>query len=76
MEIAKVFTTGRSQAVRLPKKYRFHCSEVEISRRGNQIILTPITRENALEAFLAMPKFPDFEVDRAEAQKIQERDLF
>ncbi len=73
MDIAKIFKTGRSQAVRLPKKYRFDTAEVEIRKEGNHIILTPITRQGALEAFLAMPCCPDFEVDRPTAQLVQER---
>ena len=42
MDTAKVFWTGRSQAVRLPKDYRFDCAEVRIRRHGNAIILEPI----------------------------------
>lgn len=76
METAKIFKTGRSQAVRLPKKYRFTTSEVEIRREGDKVILSPISRESALEAFLTLPKCPDFELDRSEAQKVQERELF
>src|ERR1700682_450635 len=38
---AKVFTTGRSQAVRIPKEYRFSCDEVLIEREGERVILTP-----------------------------------
>jgi antitoxin VapB len=38
---AKVFTTGRSQAVRIPKEYRFACDEVLIERDGERVILTP-----------------------------------
>jgi antitoxin VapB len=38
---AKVFTTGRSQAVRIPKEYRFSCDEVLIERDGERVILTP-----------------------------------
>ncbi len=38
---AKVFTTGRSQAVRLPKAFRFATDEVTIERQGNAIILRP-----------------------------------
>jgi antitoxin VapB len=38
---AKVFTTGRSQAVRIPKEYRFSCDEVLIEREGARVILTP-----------------------------------
>ena len=76
METAKIFKTGRSQAVRLPKKYRFSTAEVRIRREGKNIILSPISTDSALEAFLAMPKCPDFELDREAAQKMQERDLF
>ena len=40
---AKVFMAGKSQAVRLPKKYRFPegCDEVSIRRVGGAVILTP-----------------------------------
>ena len=38
---AKVFTTGRSQAIRIPKAYRFTCDEVLIERDGERVILTP-----------------------------------
>lgn len=38
---AKVFTTGRSQAVRIPKEYRFACKEVLIERDGERVTLTP-----------------------------------
>lgn len=38
---AKVFKTGRSQAVRIPKDFRFDCDEVFIERRGRELILTP-----------------------------------
>ena len=39
---AKVFWSGRSQAVRLPKEYRFEGKEVRIRRRGDAVILEPI----------------------------------
>jgi len=38
---AKVFVSGRSQAVRIPKKFRFQTDEVFIGREGDNIILTP-----------------------------------
>ena len=38
---AKVFTTGRSQAVRLPKEFRFDTKEVYIERQGNAVVLRP-----------------------------------
>ncbi len=39
---AKVFMTGRSQAVRLPKEFRFACDEVRIRREGSAVILEPL----------------------------------
>ncbi len=38
---AKIFTTGRSQAVRLPKAFRFSTTEVTIERQGDAVILRP-----------------------------------
>jgi len=42
METAKVFWSGRSQAVRLPKEYRLDAREVRLRRRGNGLILEPV----------------------------------
>ncbi|MBK9571290.1 MAG: AbrB/MazE/SpoVT family DNA-binding domain-containing protein [Rhodoferax sp.] len=44
---AKVFTTGRSQAVRLPKAFRFDTDEVSIEKVGNAVILRPLRDDNA-----------------------------
>jgi len=41
MKTAKVFRHGGSQAVRLPKEFRFEGTEVTIERRGNEVVLTP-----------------------------------
>ena len=41
METAKIFTNGGSQAVRLPKQYRFNSEEVIINRIGNIVMLIP-----------------------------------
>ena len=76
METAKIFTTGRSQAIRLPKRFRFSGAEVAIRREGANVILSPISKKSALEAFLALPGCPDFTVERDSAQQIQKRDLF
>lgn len=43
-QIAKVFTSGNSQAVRLPKEFRLDVSEVDISREGEALILRPRKR--------------------------------
>jgi len=42
VDSAKVFWSGRSQAVRLPKDFRVKGREVRITRRGNTIILDPV----------------------------------
>ncbi len=53
MEIAKIFWSGRSQAVRLPKKYRFSTEQVRIRRHGNAVILEPVAQNWAwLEALI------------------------
>jgi antitoxin VapB len=45
---AKLFTHGRSQAVRLPKEFRFEGKEVRVSRVGNRVILEPLGSEEAM----------------------------
>lgn len=50
MDMAKVFMSGRSQAVRLPQNYRFDVDEVLISRVGSVVILVP--KAEAFDAFL------------------------
>jgi antitoxin VapB len=42
MERAKIFWSGRSQAVRLPKDFRFPGDEVRIRRHGSAVILEPV----------------------------------
>lgn len=56
MDTAKLFQSGRSQAVRLPKQYRFSGSEVAVKHVGNGVLLLPIDDpwqilEAGLEAF-------------------------
>lgn len=41
LSTAKVFTTGRSQAVRLPKAFRFDTAEVTIEKVGDAVVLRP-----------------------------------
>jgi antitoxin VapB len=41
METAKVFRSGNSQAVRLPKEFRFGEDRVYVRRLGNAIVLLP-----------------------------------
>ena len=76
MDIAKVETRGQSQVVRIPRKFRFKTSQVTISRKGDQIILSPVSMEDKLKAFLAIPPCPDFSIERDSAQIVQKRELF
>jgi len=50
---ARIFKSGGSQAVRLPKKFRFDDDEVRIYRVGSKVILEPIKRQWS-EAFLGL----------------------
>ncbi|CAH2396632.1 antitoxin [Mesorhizobium ventifaucium] len=45
MDKAKVFWSGRSQAVRLPKEFRFETKEVSIRRQGRAVILEPLDQD-------------------------------
>ena len=42
-KMAKLFMNGRSQAVRLPKEFRFEGTEVRIRRSGNGVLLEPLS---------------------------------
>jgi antitoxin VapB len=39
---AKIFMNGRSQAVRLPKEYRFDCDEVYVEKQGDKVIISAV----------------------------------
>jgi antitoxin VapB len=58
MTTAKIFKSGNSQAVRLPKEFRFRVKEVEISRRGDEVILREPKR-SLVEAFDALASMPE-----------------
>lgn len=45
MDRARIFWSGRSQAVRLPKDFRFQCEEVRIRRHGSAVILEPLAED-------------------------------
>ena len=61
----KVFNSGNSQAVRLPKEFRFDVSEVEIFRRNDEIVLRKLAT-NLSEALEQVPVMPEefFEDER------------
>jgi len=57
MATAKVFKSGNSQAVRLPKQFRLKSKEVEITRRGDEIVLRE-QRGNLARAFDLLAGLP------------------
>jgi antitoxin VapB len=74
MTTARVFKSGNSQAVRLPKQFRFQGDEVEIFRRGEEVVLrekaTGMARAFELLASLPPDAIDDLRPERA----AQERD--
>ena len=65
---ASLFMNGRSQAVRLPKEFRFEGTHVYAKKEGNRVILTSIDDrwERFLAAFGSAPDFPDREEPSAQ----------
>jgi antitoxin VapB len=47
----RIFWNGRSQAVRLPREFRFEGTEVRIRREGEAVILEPLRDDDWGEAF-------------------------
>lgn len=74
-DVAKVFMSGRSQAVRIPMEFRFNTTEVLVTRKGDSLVLTP-HRPMTWDRFFKEFASPDFELDRSAAQRGQERTLF
>ena len=74
MEVAKVFTNGGSQAIRLPKTCRFQGEEVLINHIGNVVVLMP--KDDPWRAMLdALPMFTDdFLREEQEDLPVQERE--
>lgn len=70
-DTAKVFTTGRSQAVRLPKAYRFNTKEVLIERQGDAVILRPKLDKNEWWAEMVMVTNNVREFQRIDGLKLE-----
>lgn len=76
MTLARVFQSGNSQAVRLPKEFRFNVDQVEIFRRGDEIILRAAV-PNAGAIFDALTRLPtDFMAEGRSDLPPQDRDEF
>ena len=74
MKTAKLFRNGDSQAVRLPKEFRFDGTEVLIKRVGNAVVLLP--RTHSLDSLIAsLEKFPnDFMAERGQPEAAEARE--
>ena len=74
MTHARIFQSGNSQAVRLPKEFRFDVDQVEIFRRGDEVVLRPVS-SNAVAIFDALAALPDdFMADGRDDTSPQERE--
>jgi antitoxin VapB len=73
VETAKIFWSGRSQAVRLPKQFRFDTSEVRIRRHGKAVILEPVADDWEWLDELVGPVDSDFVEAVAEQPAAQDR---
>ena len=60
MAITKVFRSGNSQAVRIPKQFRFRSQQVEITKRGNEIVLRERSANLSAAFELLAGLSPDF----------------
>lgn len=75
MATAKVFQSGNSQAVRLPKEFRFNTEEVEIYRRDDEVILREVPR-GMERAYDLIADLPDDFLDGLADPPPQERKRF
>jgi antitoxin VapB len=74
MRTAKVFKSGNSQAVRIPKEFHLEAEEVEIRRKGDVLILRP--KKQSWAALIdSLKKFTDDFMDEGRRQPpVQNRD--
>ena len=73
---AKLFKSGRSQAVRLPKEFRFEGEEVRISRHGRGVLLEPMEFDaKAWLAELQQDRGDPILPDGRDQPPMQKRDL-
>jgi antitoxin VapB len=72
MKKAKLFLNGRSQAVRLPKEYRFESDEVYVKKIDNLILLIP--KDDPWATLIdSLDKFSDDYMEKREQPEIQNR---
>lgn len=74
MQTARIFTNGNSQAVRLPKEFRFEEEEVAIKKIGDMVILLPV-RFRAENLLGMLEEIGPMEIQRAQPTELEERDF-
>jgi antitoxin VapB len=74
VDVAKIFENGRSQAVRLPKQYRFKGSEVFIKKIDDIVILIP--KESAWKSLESSLKYFSEDFPDRSQPELQKRDEF
>ncbi|NJN47079.1 MAG: AbrB/MazE/SpoVT family DNA-binding domain-containing protein [Candidatus Competibacteraceae bacterium] len=74
MQTARIFTNGNSQAVRLPKEYRFQDDEVIIKKVGGVVMLIP-KRYSAADLAALLDEIGQPDIERDSLQDQQERDF-
>jgi antitoxin VapB len=72
---AKIFKSGRSQALRLPKAFKFDTKEVYIEKEGDKVVLFPKPAVT-WDSFFDSGPCPDFELDRSENAPPKDKELF
>jgi antitoxin VapB len=75
MNTAKIFTNGRSQAIRLPKEYRFKDDEVYINKIDDIVVIMPKNRKMA-SLMNIINKFTDDFMDERNQPAAQVRENF
>lgn len=76
MKTAKLFQNGQSQAVRLPKEFRFEGSQVFVKKSGNAVVLIPAVHSwdsliNSLDKFSK-----DYMTDRKQPKQQKREAMF
>lgn len=74
--VAKIFKNGNSQAVRLPKEFRFDGGEIFVRRDGDSVVLYPKPKMTWGDFFRSFEPMPEFTLERDENIAPQERDFF
>jgi antitoxin VapB len=73
MDTAKIFQNGKSQAIRLPKEYRFRGSKVYLKRMGNAVILIP-EQDSWRSMIESLDRFTDDFMEERNQPPIQQRE--